>query len=60
MNNCDIIYNVLYHDWFHSIHCDICSGNAVLSLCQKLIFPKYRFIPTIDKGSGIGFKWLLI
>ena len=40
----------------HSIHCDICSGNAVLNTCQKLIFPKYGFITAIDKGSGFSGK----
>lgn len=44
----------------YPIACNICSGNTVLSPCQKVIFPKYRFIPTIDKRSGFRLKIPLI
>lgn len=44
----------------YPIACNICSGNTVLSPCQKIIFPSYGFIPIIDKHSGFRLKMPLI
>lgn len=42
--------------FIYPIACDICSGNAILSPCQKIIFPNCRFISIIDKYSGFRLK----